>query len=712
MSKQYPGGLITKNPVIPAGNTQTSAASGVWTLAEQAYWAKQNLWPTAGILPTDQYFEYVTALLNGNGVNGSQNNTFLDSSTNNSSITRNGSVTQGTWSPYGVNWSNYFSGSNSLSFANNAAFSLNSSAFTIEAWVNFDTVSGDRCIMGTYGSGTTGWTFQLTGGVIRLYTAGDTLGIAGTTTIVPGVWYHVAVSGTAGTSMKLFVNGVQEGSTYTGNIANSSAALSVGQIFNVNYIIGYVSNARVVKGTALYTSNFTPSTTPLTAITNTSLLTCQANRFIDSSANAFTCSLNGSPTVQRFSPFSPTTAYDAAAIGGSSYYDGSSYLSVPTSTAAFDFGSGNYTLEFWYYPISFATQSWSNGIVTKYSYSYANYNSGGFGIENPADGSGYIVFKPYAPAGYYTNTVTIEQANALKKGMWQHIAMVKSGTTAYAFINGVLIGTATVPSATAYGSHALFIGAWDGVGERGIQKLNGYISGLRIAKSAIYTAAFTPPTTPPTAIATTSFLANFTNAGISDSAAMNNLDTVGNAQVSTSVVKYGTGSIALDGTGDYLTVPSSPNLGFGSGDFTVEAWVYLTANIANAVGGYLTDFRNGSTLNFALGFIGNSGVTKMYDYVNNNGATSTIGTSTVILNTWHHVAWVRSGTTVTMYFNGTANGTMTTSYSQGPTGVTIGARYTGVTEYITGYVDDLRITKGVARYTANFTPPTSQLPAY
>ena len=60
MSKQYPGGLITKNPVTPSGSYQSSRASGVWTLAEQAYWVKQGLWPTAGLNPTSQQ-AYTTA---------------------------------------------------------------------------------------------------------------------------------------------------------------------------------------------------------------------------------------------------------------------------------------------------------------------------------------------------------------------------------------------------------------------------------------------------------------------------------------------------------------------------------------------------------------------------------------------------------------------------------------------------------------------------
>ena len=130
MSKQYPGGLITKTPVVPSGPYETSTASGIWTLDQQAYWRKLNQWPIAGSLPPDAQFNYVTTLLQGDGTNGAQNNTFLDSSTNNFTITRNGNTTQGTFTPYGSNWSNYFGTTTSnLKFASSASFAIGTGNF-------------------------------------------------------------------------------------------------------------------------------------------------------------------------------------------------------------------------------------------------------------------------------------------------------------------------------------------------------------------------------------------------------------------------------------------------------------------------------------------------------------------------------------------------------------------------------------------------------
>ena len=135
-----------------------------------------------------------------------------------------------------------------------------------------------------------------------------------------GAWFHVALT-RSGSSLRCFVNGTQIGTTQTmsGTVTRSTAnPLTVGGgPYAATSTNGYLSNVRIVNGTAVYTSNFTVPTTPLTAITNTSLLTCQANRFLDASSNAFAITRSGDVSVQPFSPFNPTTAYSTSAVGGS-----------------------------------------------------------------------------------------------------------------------------------------------------------------------------------------------------------------------------------------------------------------------------------------------------------------------------------------------------------------------------------------------------------
>jgi hypothetical protein len=211
----------------------------------------------------------------------------------------------------------------------------------------------------------------------------------------------------------------------------------------------------------------------------------------------------------------------------------------------------------------------------------------------------------------------------------------------------------------------------------------------------------TVPTAPPTAITNTSLLLNFTNAGIIDGTMDNVLETVGNAQVSTSVVKYGSGSMFFDGTGDYLTVPSSVNLTFGTGDFTVEFWVYLPSASTTQV---LFDNRN---LGTGIVIFSNSGTLTVN--FNNSGGTLITG-GVLTSNIWTHIALSRASGSSRLFINGTQSGSTASDSNNYPTNATyIGSNFSGG-QTTTGYLDDLRITRGVARYLSNFIPPQVALP--
>ncbi|NBQ98138.1 MAG: LamG domain-containing protein [Microbacteriaceae bacterium] len=245
----------------------------------------------------DPYFEYTTLLLPGNGTNGAQNNTFLDSSSNNFTITRNGNTTQGNFSPFSqTGWGNYFDGTGDyLSVADNAAFDLGTSDFTIEGWVYVTATSGSQQTLVSKGTGANNqasYHIALDGSTWKYYLSGN----GSTWSIASGVsmgasaglntWQHIALV-RSGSTFTPYVNGV------AGTTTTSSASIFDGnKVFSIGaddaaaqFVIGYISNTRVVKGTAVYTSNFTPPTAPLTAISGTSLLTCQSNRFVDNSTN-------------------------------------------------------------------------------------------------------------------------------------------------------------------------------------------------------------------------------------------------------------------------------------------------------------------------------------------------------------------------------------------------------------------------------------------
>ena len=207
-----------------------------------------------------------------------------------------------------------------------------------------------------------------------------------------GTWNHFAVT-RSGSTMYWFTNGTLNGTqTYSTAIGSNTIDVQIGTTGSGSGdpVNGYISNLRVVKGTAVYTSSFTPSTTPLTAITNTSLLTCQSNRFIDNSSNAFTITKYNDVSVQGFSPFAPLTVYNPATNGGSMYLDGTTdFVKTPSDASlSSTLLASNFTIECWIYVISLpnAPSIWTNSVSNSdgFSGSYVQTNgtigTGKFGV--------------------------------------------------------------------------------------------------------------------------------------------------------------------------------------------------------------------------------------------------------------------------------------------------------------------------------------------
>jgi len=647
----------------------------------------------------DPQFNYVTMLLHGDGTNGAQNNTFVDSSSNNFTITRNGNTTQGSFSPYGSNWSNNFvrASTQYLTVSNSGSqFTFGTGAFTIECWVNLASMPS-----GT-GYPTSYWLFG--GGPVEsdagidFYINDTQIGFNLTAFSSPtaignhgmsvGAWYHVAVvrGGGSNQTVSIYVNGTRVATassvTATANAATTGIAISAAEPLgatNGNFN-GYISNHRVVKGTAVYDptqSTLTVPTTPLTAVTNTSLLTCQANRFFDASTNALTITVNGTPSVQRFNPFGASTAYSTSVIGGSGYFDGSGDYLVTSGTGSFNPRS-TFTVEFWTYPISNNTVTWINSNTNNNFYFETSGTTlfVGDGIINTIG----------------TSAPTVNQ--------WTHMLLSFDGTTYRLFYNGGLQA-----SSTSLLQSNVITAFRIGQKQEGTRPFNGYITDMRVlVGTALYTSAFTPPTAPLTAITNTALLTKFQNGAIFDNAMMNDLETVGNAQISTSVKKYGTGSLAFDGTGDYLTGKSNPIYAIGTANFTVEAWVYPTAFSAyRAVFDTRTTLSNGG---MDLGLANSSaGVWGLYKGA---GVTVVQSSTNLTLNTWQHIAAVRSGSTVTLYLDGVSVGSATDAQDFTEQGCHVGRTFDNYTW--SGYIDDLRVTRGYARYTTTFTPPTAAFP--
>jgi hypothetical protein len=627
--------------------------------------------------------------------NGVQNNTFIDDSNYAFPITRNGTPTQGSVTPYWPDgyWSNYFNGTTDCLFsASNAAFAVGT-VFTVECWF-YPTAQSGSLVTATLGSSgfQVGWQSPTSFGLAATGTAWLL-----TSSTVPTLnnWNHVAIvrSGTGTNQTSIFLNGTRIANGTVTTAFSASTGLGIGGATNGSDLFKeYISNLRIVKGTAVYDptlTTITVPTTPLTAIANTSFLACQSNRFKDNSVNNLTITLNNTPRVRAFQPFSPAAPYAAATYGGSAYFNGSTdYLYAP-SNSAFAFGAndstGNFTLECWIYAFS------ANDVGIYDS------RSGGSGTAGFTLGA----FSSSVIRVYTGTSAIISSSGTSYLNQWTHVAVVRSSGTTALYINGVSVGTSGSMGNLTDTTTLFGVGRYSG-GPAPSAFFNGYISNLRIVKGiAVYTANFTPTTTPLTAIPNTSLLLNGANAAIYDAAVQNNVITVGDAQASTTVSKWSPTSMRFDGTGDWLTAIDNPQLQLGTGDFTIDGWVYLSAtgvaygiiSKGTASTGWSVNVTSGNKLQFS------------YTASNLTGATS------LVASTWYYFAVVRSGSAtgnLKVYLNGSADatsgGAVTDNFNQTDI-LYVGASRTGATA-LNGYLQDVRITK----YARTIATPTAAFP--
>jgi hypothetical protein len=424
---------------------------------------------------------------------------------------------------------------------------------------------------------------------------------------------------------------------------------------------------------------------------------------------------DGSTQIIDSSPNPKTvTAVDQAEISTTeSKWNGSSLkftgfytdsLIIPDNDD-FEFGSGDFTIEGWIY-----TQT-GQGFDTVITKGWGSNPYAGFAIllaTNPFDpGQGFLRFYASSNGSSWDIASNNDIITSTAQNTWYHIAVTRQGNTFRTFANGVVNQTWTSSLAIQSNTEAVTIGSSNNLG----YNWQGYIDDLRITKGvARYTSNFTPPTQP--------FFNNFktgydphyfydvslllkgdgTNGStnIVDSSFDPKTITVnGDAQISTAQSKFGGSSLKFDGTGDYLSISDTSVFNVGTGDFTIEWWQKLAATNLN-----YTQFKfysNG-------GIKAANGAIQLYTGPSN---TNVAGTTTFTTD-WEHIAVVRSSGVMSFFHKGIyvppnlANTGSATSIT--PTLIEIGTPFATYVN-MNGYIDDFRITKGIARYTSNFTPP-------
>ena len=655
-------------------------------------------------------------------------NRFVDTSASPFTITQTGSVllTNTIAPPLSLSdnqsmGSVYFNGtSNFLTTESNTAFALGTGDFTTEcwiyptAWTNTDGTIIDFRQVGA--SSQVKPRIRLISGSLGYYVSGADRITATITSL--NLWYHIALVKLSG-STKIYVNGSQSGSTYTDTNDYGSAAQDIilGQVgdnrsFSSGYFNGYIADARIVKGQALYTANFTATSTSLTTTSqgasssNVSLLTCNNYGFNDKSNNVIILNPTGQISTTRFSPYSSSNTYTYDDNGTSLYLAPGAGNSLScTANNNFLTGASNFTIEAWVYP---TTNAAGRGI----SSSWQSGGSYGFNITS----SNFLeFFFTDAASGISTKSLT-GTSRTVTANSWSHVAVVRNGNTGSLYVNGVADTTTyNFTGVTIYNYNGVAKLNRFGLGADATNQYTGYISNYRfINGDAVYTANFTPPVRPfgyREYSASTKLLLSGASTSVLDSTMQNTLQLNGNVALLPGTSKWGTHSYFFDGTGDYISVyayaRNALSCYFGTGDFTIEAWLYPTT-VSKAMTVIDTRTSTGSTTGLALQ-ISATGFPSVFI----NNATLFTSSTALTINTWTHVAVVRSGTNVTLYLNGTkpSTGNGTSAAACTDRDVTIGTTFNNrdatATNHYQGYIDDLRVTRGYARYVANFTPDTS-----
>ena len=604
--------------------------------------------------------------------------------------------------------SGFFNGtSNYLDMAttNNTNFDWIAGNTTIETWIFPTSVSGYKSIISKNNISTNNdWDLALdsTGKLNWFYWRGSSQVLTSTTAVTLNTWSHVAfVYNRSSQQINLFINGANTaGAAYSPTRDLGSSSLKIGASYagmvgsTTAYFSGYMSQFRIVQNNlpVLYSSNFTPSLVPLTSIPGTKLLTLQSSTIKDNS-----------PSALRIETNVPVTGLSATSDGYySHYFDGTGdYLTIPNNPA-FNVGSENFTIEFWFYTTNLVANWYIFGkgdaaTVAGSSFSFANL------------GTTWQI--------YYNTSSTLSLTQPVfTTNQWTHIAVVRNSTTVTVYKDGVSASTGNIGAGVVNATASpVYVG-----GYAALTPFSGYISNFRLVKgTAVYTSTFTPPTAPLTAISGTSLLTCQSNRFIDNSTNAFTVTKVGDTKISTlqpfggsNLTKY---SSAYYGTKtDYLGIRPQPGLVTFSSDFTFECWVYPSDATLTTWG--VWDSRQASTnanpMVIRLSPLASpvSGSYRMEYY---NG-TAYFGTTTIYTNQWTYLALVRSGTTMTFYVNGVAGGTATVSGTQ--TGaltsglIYIGTKDGSISAYGNlGYIADFRITNGYARYTTTFTPPTVPL---
>jgi hypothetical protein len=415
-----------------------------------------------------------------------QDNRFKDNSTNDYALTINDTYGESShfnprisaFNPFGQG-SEYALGENKGSvylatgdevvIAHNSAISAGTGDFCLQFWTYAAVADngGYKGLVAKYSASTGSIWMQPNSGVITCGFATSVEG-TGTTNIFDTQWHHIAFT-RSGTAVKVFVDGVQDISFTSSANLNNTADMLIGDIGALGRNFkGYVADLKYDVGNAVYTSAFTPPTSPV-GNTNADLYLPMDNAGIFDKTGNQTLTLVGDVSTSTTQTKFATTAM---------YFDGTGdYVSIPDKSV-FDF-VGNFTIEFWMY--------------------HTSTSDGGYTAVFGGNGSGTNGWHIYMQESsgnlyFFYSSFLISATSALTVNTWHHIAVTRSGSDIKMFVDGTQVGSTATSSATLL-QNSTGAGTRIGYDHGANGYYEGYIEGVQvIVGAAKYTANFTAPT--------------------------------------------------------------------------------------------------------------------------------------------------------------------------------------------------------------------------
>lgn len=614
-----------------------------------------------------------------------------------------------------------------------ADFDLGAGEFTIECWYRAASTAAGHTLVSQWGtSGNFGWLVtwdQGFGGMRFLYSTDGTNfffidGASFTPTI--GQWYHITVTRDSSNDVRIFIDGTQSGSTTTAavTINNSTQVLSIGSRGDVGSedMNGHLDDVRITKNVARYTADFS----------------APGDQFPDEEAE------NDFAKVEILAPFdgadAATTSPDLSYVGRTLTFNGNAqldtaqakfgpssllldgtgdYVSAPDS-ADWHFAAGEFTVECW---VRFNTFAATVSLVSQWD--FLNGSKGW--ILRLEQSTPQIEFF-YSLDG--TNQFSVVGAVSISTGVWYHVAADRdSAGDIRVYLDGAVVGGPTNDTGSLFDTaEALRIGARDAGPQ--VEFVDGWIDDVRITKGVgRYGGPFTPRTLAfpraesdpnlDTNILLLPFDGNDTGTLTEDKSASDNTITfVGDAQLDTAQQKFGPTACLFDGTGDVVTVPDDAAWAF-AGDFTVEFWVRWATDPGTGLVDLISQWIDDGTSNDRawLFQLNNNSLDFLLSEDGTTTATTVSNTFNPVIDTWYHLAVAREGTTIRVFIDGVlqvTTGTNGNAVNDSAEVVRIGAGETsgvaGIAQELDGWIDDVRISDGLARYTATFQAPRGANP--